>query len=1258
MATSTMYAAENISVGYFNKKPVIFTSKDGKVQGIAVDILKDIALEKNWTLTYIRGSLSECIERLYEGKVDLIVPIGFTESRNSKIDYTSEVLLQSWGCLFKKRGGSIQSMQDVRGKSIGYVKRSLFFKEFHKLIKDLGISCKFIEVSDYSELMKKIESGNVDGAIGDRFFTIGLEQGLKKKIEKLLVFYPFAMSFAVRNGDPKNILPAINSYLANGNIDPESRYVFHKNHWLSGMPEKTSPISLALLILFGVIVFIFIIYFVSRIPAVRAYIGLTEIVEVKMKINIFIVTVLLSIFLWLADSLDEYLIFEVNTDISSILLPLHDPHEMFMRIISIAVVLLSGIVISRVVARLAIEHKKTLENEENIRITLNSIGDAVIATDINSKIVRINPVASTMTGWSLDEALGKPLDEVFNIIHAVTRETSQNMVEKVLLRGEIVGLANHTKLISRDGSEYYISDSGAPISDSEGNIAGVVIVFHDDTEKYMIQEELKENERFLNSVIESVQDGISIINPDLTVRYVNNVMENWYSDKIPSEIRKCFECFDDSENNCTPSLTSLCFESGEMQKEVIHGKTGMDAEWLELYCYPIINEETGEVTGVAEFVRDITERRRAEEALRESENRYRNLFEQSADAVLIIKGNKFVDCNPATTTMLGYKGKTELLTCHPSKLSPEFQPDGQNSFDKANEMMSIAFQQGSHRFEWDHKRQNGEVFPVEVLLTAISVKDGDYLHVVWRDITERKRTEKTLLESEETFRSIIESSPMGMHLYKLEDDNRLVFIGANKAADKILGIDNSKFIGMDIEEAFPALIGTDTPDRYRKAAFEGVNWYSEQLVYEQGGISGAFEVFAFRMAPMKTAVFFMDITERKKNEVELQNLRNYISNIIDSMPSVLIGVNVDGRVTQWNREAHRITGIDSQSAVDRAFDEVCPCGAINNEHVFEAMRTSQTINLARQQCVEDGEIHYKEITIYPLIDKDIEGAVIRIDDVTEQVRIQELVVQSEKMMSVGGLAAGMAHEINNPLAGMIQTACVLKDRLTNLDLLPNQIAATEVGTSMNSISSFMNLREIPEMLDRINDSGRRVAEIVTNMLSLARKTDVNFMTYDLAELVDEAVDLSTNDFNVKRQYDFRKFEIIREYEKNLPHIPCEASKIQQVLLNILRNAAEAIQTGMKQGIVEKSSIIIRVALEKNKDMIRLEIEDSGSGMNESIRKRVFEPFFTTKPTDQGTGLGLSVSYFIITENHGGTMIVESEPGKGTKFIIHLPLADV
>ncbi len=160
-------------------------------------------------------------------------------------------------------------------------------------------------------------------------------------------------------------------------------------------------------------------------------------------------------------------------------------------------------------------------------------------------------------------------------------------------------------------------------------------------------------------------------------------------------------------------------------------------------------------------------------------DRYKILFERCADAILIIREDRFVDCNNATVKMLRYANKTQLLNTHPSQLSPKFQPDGRLSFEKANEMIETAFKYGSHRFEWDHKRADGEIFPVEVLLTAVEEEAGKTLHVVWRDITEHKQKQTDLLR----LKSIIEST--SDLIASATPDGRVFY--TNDAAKKVLG---------------------------------------------------------------------------------------------------------------------------------------------------------------------------------------------------------------------------------------------------------------------------------------------------------------------------------------------------------------------------------------------------------------------------------------------------------------------------------------
>lgn len=272
---------------------------------------------------------------------------------------------------------------------------------------------------------------------------------------------------------------------------------------------------------------------------------------------------------------------------------------------------------------------------------------------------------------------------------------------------------------------------------------------------------------------------------------------------------------------------------------------------------------------------------------------------------------------------------------------------------------------------------------------------------------------------------------------------------------------------------------------------------------------------------------------------------------------------------------------------------------------------------------------------------------IRLDDVTERVHMEEILIQSEKMLSVGGLAAGMAHEINNPLAGMIQNAQVLRDCLSP-GLERNVRVAVECGTTIEAINQYAEKREIPSMLNSIIGAGRRAAEIVENMLTFSRKSESKFAPHSLAELCDKTIQLAESDYDLKKKYDFRQIAIMREYQPDVPDILCEGTKIQQVLLNLLKNSAQAM-AGMKDRAPQ-----ITLRIWKEMEMACVEIEDNGPGMDETMRKRVFEPFFTTKEVGEGTGLGLSISYFIITENHGGTIGVQSTPGHGVKFTIRLP----
>jgi PAS domain S-box-containing protein len=278
----------------------------------------------------------------------------------------------------------------------------------------------------------------------------------------------------------------------------------------------------------------------------------------------------------------------------------------------------------------------------------------------------------------------------------------------------------------------------------------------------------------------------------------------------------------------------------------------------------------------------------------------------------------------------------------------------------------------------------------------------------------------------------------------------------------------------------------------------------------------------------------------------------------------------------------------------------------------------------------------------------IEGLV---HDVTENKRMQELMIQTEKMTSVGGLAAGMAHELNNPLGIVLQSLENLERRFAP-ELPANQPAAREAGVDLAAVRRYMSARGITEYLVATRQAAERAAEIIRTMLEFSRTGESSPGPVALAGIVDVALELAAKDYDLRRKFDFRAVRVVRELDVATPAVACTAGEMVQVVLNIVKNAAEALADAPEPA--QEPTIWLRTRLEG--DYACLEIRDNGPGMDEATRRRVFEPYFSTKGPGEGTGLGLSVAYFIVTQRNAGTITVDSSTGQGTTFVIRLPVA--
>ncbi|UXY54179.1 ATP-binding protein [Pseudomonas tohonis] len=393
----------------------------------------------------------------------------------------------------------------------------------------------------------------------------------------------------------------------------------------------------------------------------------------------------------------------------------------------------------------------------------------------------------------------------------------------------------------------------------------------------------------------------------------------------------------------------------------------------------------------------------------------------------------------------------------------------------------------------------------------------------------------------------------------------------------------------------------------------------------------------------------LEVQVRSKIEKKLTGFQNYLNSIIDSMPSALIALDEQLYVTQWNQEATALSGTTLDDALNQPVFLAFPSLKPFLPQIKLTAERHKVEKVERVSWLLGDEVRHYSLTFYPLMGGTGRGVVIRVDDITQRLSMEEMVVQSEKMLSVGGLAAGMAHEINNPLGAILHNVQNIRRRLSP-DLEKNLEQARADGICLDSVNHYLEAREVPKLLDGIHQAGTRAAKIVTHMLSFSRRSNRQLAPCLLPVLLDQAVEIASNDFDLTEGFDFKGMTITREFDPDLGPVPGTANELEQVLLNLLKNAAQAIH---QRDDDQEGRITLRTRLAP--PWAEVQVEDNGVGIPENVRKRIFEPFFTTKEVGQGTGLGLSVSYFIITNNHKGQMEVHSKPGQGTCFTLRLPL---
>lgn len=370
--------------------------------------------------------------------------------------------------------------------------------------------------------------------------------------------------------------------------------------------------------------------------------------------------------------------------------------------------------------------------------------------------------------------------------------------------------------------------------------------------------------------------------------------------------------------------------------------------------------------------------------------------------------------------------------------------------------------------------------------------------------------------------------------------------------------------------------------------------------------------------------------------------------LTELLPETIFEADLQGVLTFANQKAFDLFGFtrDDFDAGILAFDVISEKDRDRAKRDLEKILQGETVpDNELEMRKKDGSVFPGLVGISAITqDNGVAGFRGVVIDITEKKRTQEFLIQNEKMMSIGGLASGIAHEINNPLSGILQNAQLIFNRLAG-SIPGNEKAACESGTDMKSIKAYMGKRKIGELLENIRISAIQATETVQSMLDFARQKPFVPEPVNLSIIVDDTLSF------LRQNHDFKYIRVIKQFDSDMPLVSCEENRIRQVIINIINNSMDAVVE--KQGTVEGLILYFRLINEKNR--VRMEIEDNGPGMDEQVRRRIFEPFFTTKEPGKGTGLGLSIAYFLITDVHKGTMRVKSILGQGTTFIITLPV---
>ncbi len=761
---------------------------------------------------------------------------------------------------------------------------------------------------------------------------------------------------------------------------------------------------------------------------------------------------------WILESLIDVHVFRSGNFLSE-LFP-SEPHELWMRFVVVSILIAFGIYAQVVIRQRERAERAVKESEVWLSATLNSIGDAVMATDTKGCVTFMNPVAQSLTGWDQEKAIGKALEHVFNIINEETRKTVENPVTRLIREGRVVGLANHTILIAKDGKEIPVDHSGAPIRNEEGDVIGVILVFRDVSERKRVEQTLHQSQERYRRITEAVTDYIFTVriedgHPVETVHSPACVAVTGYTpEDFASDPHLWFRMVHEEDREAVQDRIDqmLLGQAVQPLEHRIFRKGGL-MRWVKNTL--VLNYDSqGKPLSYDGLISDIDERKRAEETLREREELFRNVYDTAPLAFVVWdKDTRVTDWNQKAEEVFGWS-KQEAL--------------GRNFFDflvpekdrhQVENVVGRLLEGGlpSHSIN-DNLTKDGQIITCEWNNSALHDDDGNIVGgmSLALDMTERKRAQEALCENEATLKSIFRAAPIGIGMVS----NR-VLKRVNDRICEMTGYSREELV----EQSARMFYQTDEDFEYvgREKYAQIREWGTGTVETRWKRKDGKMMDVLLSSTPVDPSDFTagvtfsaLDITKRKKAEKELRESEDRYRRITEAITDYIYTVTVEDGLpveTIHGPACVAVTGYTAEHFKENPYLWIQMVHEEDRAAVEE--QAARTLSGERVAALEHRIIRKDDATRWvrntPVLNFDSQGRLLSYDglvqDVTERKQAEEAVreandelerfnleleqkvqerteelkqkneqlVQAEKLAVLGKMANRVAHELRNPL---------------------------------------------------------------------------------------------------------------------------------------------------------------------------------------------------------------------------------------------------